>query len=595
MHIIGTRKCTGRAHSYCFRYARLILLPVMVLFTEAALAQPPQIGSGQWSGSTGNYTQTAWGGMGLAETGSADPTRSSILPQFAFGGGWYSALYFTNFTGTAVSFPVNFVSDAGTPLTVPSLGGSTTQVNLAAYGTAIIEAPNVGSLVQGYAEFTLPSGVSGYGVFRQSVAGRPDQEAVVPFSDAGASSNTLTWDETSLTTSVAVVNPSSTATTVAVTLWDKNGNIIGTSSIPLPPNGKTEPELRNLSGLGGMVGQRGAAQFTVSAGSVAVLGLRFGASAFTSIPTTNPQAGASGVVVAELALAQTGMAIGQASTVLQSQFAIFGQLTEGAAYCTALTGGGSVASNGSNTVTVYYDSSCKQPYIVANVNAAALNNGVITETAAYDGLNGTNIGTMTLNEGIQGGETNYLVYGLGVFTPASGARTPVQLGVYCTLGFMAAQCAGAIAQDFPALGIAIGAVTPLTLSYSLAGPAPVTFTGGGSAVTGPIGSLTLTNPTPTSLVIQGGTAYTSTTASGGAGAFDLFPPTPTSWTLTDSAHDQQFQISVVDDKTRNLTMTITQVSTGNTLATGALDQSGSGAITYSDGSIAVITNWTLAD
>ena len=52
---------------------------------------------------------------------------------------------------------------------------------------------------------------------------------------------------------------------------------------------------------------------------------------------------------------------------------------------------------------------------------------------------------------------------------------------------------------------------------------------------------------------------------------------------------------MVDSNTRNLTITIKQVSTGITLATGALDQSGSGTITYSDGSIAAIANWTLAD
>src|ERR1017187_9648951 len=143
---------------------------------------------------------TGWGVPVNSAFACAHTTsRSSVLPQFAFGGGWYSALYFTNLTVTAVSFPVNFVSDAGTPLTVSAIGGSTTQVNLAAYGTTIIEAPNVGSLLQGYAAFTLPSGVSGYGLFRQSVAGQQDQEAVVPFSDANATSNTLTWDDTNYT------------------------------------------------------------------------------------------------------------------------------------------------------------------------------------------------------------------------------------------------------------------------------------------------------------------------------------------------------------------------------------------------------------
>jgi hypothetical protein len=144
--------------------------------------------------------------------------------------------------------------------------------------------------------------------------------------------------------------------------------------------------------------------------------------------------------------------------------------------------------------------------------------------------------------------------------------------------------------------MAIGAVTPLTLSYNgNTATSPVTFTGGGSAVTGPLGSLKLTNPSSTSFNLQGGSAFASTTCSGGAAEFVLFPPTPTAWTLMDSAHDQSLSISVVDNNVRNLTLTITQTSTGAQLATGAVDQSGSGTITYSDGSTLAITGWTLAD
>ncbi|MGA3028620.1 MAG: hypothetical protein ABSF98_28070, partial [Bryobacteraceae bacterium] len=348
-----------------------------------------------------------------------------------------------------------------------------------------------------------------------------------------------------------------------------------------------------LPGLSGMVGQRGSAQFSVSEGSVAVLGLRFDGPALTSIPTT----GTVGNVVAERALAQTGLGIGLASTVLQSQFAMLEQFIEETVGCTSLYGGGSVQWAGSNAVTTYYDSYCTQPYIATNPNTTiTVGNGtvVISETATYYGLNGTIIGTMTLSESVLLGDTSDDLYGLGIFTPATGARTPVQLGVSCSLSETTNTCTGGVAQDFPALGIAIGAVTPLTLTVGQAITDPVTFTGGGSAVTGPIGSLTLTNPSPASLVMKGGTAFTSTTCSGGAGAFELFPPAPTSWTLTDSAHDQQFQISVMNNS-RTLTLTIKQVSTGITLATGALDQSGSGTVTYSDGSVAAITNWTLAD
>jgi hypothetical protein len=310
-------------------------------------------------------------------------------------------------------------------------------------------------------------------------------------------------------------------------------------------------------------------------------------------------------IVAERALAQTGLAIGLASTVAQSQFAILEAILGQATSCTALPGGGSVLGNGGgSTVTVYYDAGCTQRYIVATPNTSTTQGSsgsefVIAETAIYYGLNGADIGTMILNESVSSndGGNSFNVYGLGIFTPVSGARTPVQLGLYCAIGdTTSAQCGGGIAQNFPTLGIAIGAVTPLTLALSPSGvTAPVTFTGGGSTVTGAIGSLTLTNPSPTSLAIQGGTAYATTTASGGAAEFSLFPPTPTAWTLTDSAHDQEFSISVVSNTARNLTFKITEPAKGGTLAIGAIDQSGSGTITYSDGSTAIVTNWTLAD
>jgi len=213
---------------------------------------------------------------------------------------------------------------------------------------------------------------------------------------------------------------------------------------------------------------------------------------------------------------------------------------------------------------------------------------------------------MTLNETIlsPASNTELQLYGLGIFTPAKGT-TPVQLGLYCTIPATdpnatsaTAQCGGGIAQDFPLLNLAIGAVTPLNLTIpfdALGDPSGVTFMGGGTSVTGPPGSLTLTNPAPASLVINGGSSFATTTSSGGAAAFSLFPPQPTAWSLSDAAHDQKFSISVVDNIARNLAATIVQVSTGKTLATATLDQSGTGAVTWSDGTTAAITSWTLAD
>ena len=87
----------------------------------------------------------------------------------------------------------------------------------------------------------------------------------------------------------------------------------------------------------------------------------------------------------------------------------------------------------------------------------------IAETATYYSPSGSIIGTMTIQEtAAPNSDLSFVnVYGLGIWTPISGARTPVQLGLYCGLGTSStAQCAGGIAQNFPLLNLAIGAVTP---------------------------------------------------------------------------------------------------------------------------------------
>src|SRR6478609_1185826 len=53
-------------------------------------------------------------------------------------------------SGCEVSFPVTFTADNGTPLTVPSIGGSSKTITLGAGASTVIEAPNTGALRQGY-------------------------------------------------------------------------------------------------------------------------------------------------------------------------------------------------------------------------------------------------------------------------------------------------------------------------------------------------------------------------------------------------------------------------------------------------------------
>ncbi len=109
----------------------------------------------------------------------------------------------------------------------------------------------------------------------------------MPLACASATQATFTFDESNYITGVAIVNPSSASTTVTVTVTDNTGAQIGTSSVNVPANGKIEAALRNLPGLSAVAGARGKAVFSVSSGNIAVLGLRFNGSAFSSIPSVD--------------------------------------------------------------------------------------------------------------------------------------------------------------------------------------------------------------------------------------------------------------------------------------------------------------------
>lgn len=220
------------------------------------------------------------------EAGPQVTGTSYALPQLAFGGGWYTALYFTNTTDAATTIGVKFYGADGAPIVVPLASGSVseTTASIPPKGTVIFEAPNTGSLQQGWARAILPAGVTGYGVFRQSVQGRLDQEAVVPLSEENKQMSTLIWDDTTLVTALAVVNPSTNAVAVNINVRKADGSAIGTVTLNLPAGSRQAFVLRDQQGLAAMVGQRGAADISVQSNAVAALGLRFSGAAFTSIP-----------------------------------------------------------------------------------------------------------------------------------------------------------------------------------------------------------------------------------------------------------------------------------------------------------------------
>jgi hypothetical protein len=220
----------------------------------------------------------------ILQLGQDAPFARTILSQFAFGGGWYSAVYFTNNALGTVSFTVNFTSDLGTPLIIPSLNSGSTVVTLAPGASTIIEGISSGNLQQGYVTTLLPPNVTGYGLFRQSQAGVPDQEAVVPLAGTNFGNAFFTYDESpGIATAFALVNSINVPITVTITVTDNSGNVVGTATLPsLPPGNKIENVLSAY--IPQITGTRGSVHFASPQSGMSVLGLRFRGSAFTSIP-----------------------------------------------------------------------------------------------------------------------------------------------------------------------------------------------------------------------------------------------------------------------------------------------------------------------
>jgi hypothetical protein len=193
------------------------------------------------------------------------------------------------------------------------------------------------------------------------------------------------------------------------------------------------------------------------------------------------------------------------------------------------------------------------------------------------------------------------VDGTGTFTAQDGTPA-VSLGLECAIPASSDQippfvCSGAVTQPFPAIGLSLASVAPLTITLTpIAGGGSddysVAFAGTQStSEKGALGALTITSPSSTAFAIGGsGIAMPSNATSGKAALFALFSPTPTGWTVTDATDGSVFSLTVASST--QLTGTVT-TKTGTSLAHLTLDQSGSGTITYAGGSTTPVTNWTL--
>jgi len=249
--------------------------------------------------------------------------------------------------------------------------------------------------------FTFPTALASGASYTVTVGTQPAGESCQV---AGGGSGVVSGDVTNVVvTCVAVTHTiggtvSGLSSGASVVLKDNNADALtvsanGSFTFPTPVAsgaGYTVTVGTQPAGETCQVANGGPAVVTANVTNVAV-----------TCSTTAPAAN----LVAERALAQTGLSIGLAAVVLQSQMEVF-DLAQNPTSCEAATDGPfSVQTGTTPTLTLpggsvlypvilYYDAGCTRPYITGDVTSVAQageDTLAMTETATFSGLNGTNL------------------------------------------------------------------------------------------------------------------------------------------------------------------------------------------------------------
>lgn len=337
------------------------------------------------------------------------------------------------------------------------------------------------------------------------------------------------------------------------------------------------------------------------------------AAMLTSVPIaageSNPPVTTAELATHELALQGTALAL--ASETFQNL--LIGAIAEGLSgpfQCNPdTTGPGSSkieevtqvsASTKRVKFTYYFDHACVNPFAALALNFVHHANGYETGSGkiTYRSEAGAILGDLSLSLHFLNDTTTSIINlgAIGGYVPKSGAPA-LHLGVMCRHvervfagGVM--PCQVAAAQDFPDLGKALGFHANVNQKLSIT----IKFNSVSSdLVTAPTGSLDVGFAPAWSVALTGTSASFGTTSiQGQVGAFSVFPPTPTAWSVSDTADHQKFATHVVNDTDRNSIGTVTDTMSLSRLATLKVDRSGTGTITYTGKPAAAVSNWVLS-
>jgi len=231
-----------------------------------------------------------------------NPTTDRIVPQVVDGGdGWSTSFFLTSLEATGPIFwEIRFFGNGGLPLTLPIQGVGIAQRLFASlppnWSVTIDTTGGSPVLQEGWAVVTtydrsadqpgaavISARIAGLATFRQRVAGRPDFEAVVPFSPANETRLVMPFDNRAgFSTGIAWLNPDpSNAAPVQVTILRPDATLLGTEAFNIGPGAKLVFSMP--ARYPQAAGQQGRILVETTGRLFSALGLRFNpGGAFTS-------------------------------------------------------------------------------------------------------------------------------------------------------------------------------------------------------------------------------------------------------------------------------------------------------------------------
>ena len=212
---------------------------------------------------------------------------AEVAPLLIAGGEWTTQIVLTSYRPAAVTVPISFFGQDGKPLVVPLVGmaaASKIDVTIPPQGTAYVETQRPAASLVGWALTDIPCSGSGscgdvfaQVILRNRATGRPDYEALFPFSERISSNLILQFDNTQgFDTTLIVTNAEnysfSRPMTVTAAFYNGSGNRIHLDQFNVPVGGNTFFSISQKYPQ--VQGQRGYIELTTTNGDLVAAGLR---------------------------------------------------------------------------------------------------------------------------------------------------------------------------------------------------------------------------------------------------------------------------------------------------------------------------------